>query len=83
MDVNHLRLQEQCAGKLVPLTKVDGTKSPSDLLTQPLTVAVIEKHLEFLNLEFREGRSDKAANLQEFSRAWRQEEFDNGRNLHL
>ena len=26
IDVNHLWLQEQCARKIVPLTKVDGTE---------------------------------------------------------
>ena len=81
MDVNHLWLQEQCARKLVPLTKVDGTKNPSDLLTKHLTVAVIEKHLEFLNLEFREGRAEKAANLHELSRARRQEESIKGNKI--
>ena len=50
MDVNHLWLQEQCARKLVPLMKVDGTKNPSDLLTKHLTVAVIKEHLEYQNL---------------------------------
>ena len=63
IDVNHLWLQEQCARKIIPLTKVDGTKNPSDLLTKHLSVAVIEKHLECLNLQYREGRSEKAAKL--------------------
>ena len=63
IDVNHLWLQEQCARKIIPLTKVDGTKNPSDLLTKHLSVAVIEKHLECLNLQYREGRSEKAARL--------------------
>ena len=62
IDVNHLWLQEQCTRKIIPLTKVDGTKNPSDLLTKHLSVAVIEKHLECLNLQYREG-SEKAAKL--------------------
>ena len=38
IDVNQLWLQEQCARKIVPLTKVDGTRNPSDLLTKHLSL---------------------------------------------
>ena len=44
-------------------------------------MAVIEKYMEHFNLEFREGRSEKAANLHELNRARRQEECDNGRKI--
>ena len=56
VEINHLWLQEQCARKFVPLTKVDRAKNPSDLLTKHLTVVVVEKHLEYVHLEFGKGR---------------------------
>ena len=39
-----------------PLAKVEGATNPSDLLAKHLPEAVMEKHLDLLNLEFREGR---------------------------
>ena len=83
IDVNQLWLQEQCARKIVPLTKVDGTRNPSDLLTKHLSVAVIDKHLECLNLEYREGRSDKAAKLHEISKAQRQKQHEDQKGLFV
>ena len=68
-DVNHLWFQTRCALKLVPLTKVDGTKNPSDLLTKHLTVVVIEKHAEYQNLGFIQGISQKTASAQPSSEA--------------
>ena len=81
IDVNNLWLQEQCARKVVPAIKVDGTDNPADLLTKHLNVAVIERHLKFLDIRFQEGRSQKAAKLHEVSRAERQAKFDTGKNI--
>ena len=63
IDVNCLWLQEQCAKKLVPLVKIPGELNVADLMTKHLTSTVIKKHVGNLNLEFRDGRSDKAAKL--------------------
>ena len=81
IDVNNLWLQEQCARKVVPAIQVDGTDNPADLLTKHLNVAVIERHLKFLDIRFQEGRSQKAAKLHEVSRAERQAKFDEGKNV--
>ena len=77
MDVNNLWIQEQCAKKIIPTVKVDGTKNPADLMTKILNLNVIERHMEVLDLHFREGRAGKAAKLHELSRAVRQEEHKN------
>ena len=63
IDVNCLWLQEQCAKKIVPLTKIPGEINIADLMTKHLTAIVIQKHVGNMNLEFRSGRSDKAAKL--------------------
>jgi len=76
IDVNQLWLQEVCARKLIPAIKVDGTDNPSDLLTKHLTSNVIDRHLKFLDIEYREGRSDKAAKLHEVSRAERKIKYE-------
>ena len=47
----------------VPLHKVDGTKNPADLMTKNLDAKNIEEHLNRMNVMFRAGRSEKAANL--------------------
>ena len=63
IDVNCLWLQEQCAKKIVPLRKIPGEINIADLMTKHLTAIVIQKHVGNMNLEFRSGRSDKAAKL--------------------
>ena len=62
IDVNCLSLQEQRAKKFVPLVKILGETSIAYLMTKHLTGIVIHKHVENMNLEFRGGRSEKAAN---------------------
>ena len=56
---------------MVPAVKIDGTKNPSDLMTKHLVGPTIYKHLEFLNIGYREGRAEKAAKLHEIHRAER------------
>ena len=63
IDVNVLWLQEQCAKKLVPLHKIPGEDNGADLMTKHLANPVIVRHITQLNLEFREGRAEKAAKL--------------------
>ena len=64
LDVNLLWLQEQIARETVPLEKILGTENCADLMTKHLSQEVIKGHVERLNMEFRMGRTDKAANLQ-------------------
>ena len=61
IDVNVLWLQQQMAKKLIPLIKVDGTENCSDLLTKHLASATQQKHVAYMQLEFRDGRAAKAA----------------------
>ena len=68
IDVNCLWLQEQCAKKIVPLNKIPGEHNSADLMTKHLTLLMIKRHLEQLCLEFKEGRSDKAAKLHSVTR---------------
>ena len=75
IDVNVLWLQQQAAKKLVPLVKVDGTSNCADLLTKHLTAQVQEKHVEMMQLEFRTGRAEIAAQLHALDRLHPQGEF--------
>ena len=63
IGVNVLWLQEQCARKMVPLQKVPGADNPADLMTKHLSVATIVNHMNRMQLQFRDGRSGKAAKL--------------------
>jgi hypothetical protein len=64
LDVNLLWLQEQLARVKVPLIKVPGPENSADLMTKHLMAEMIRRHTIRMSLEFRDGRSQKAANLQ-------------------
>ena len=64
LDVSVLRLQEQLARDKVPLIKVPGPESNADMMTKHLLAEVIRRHTSRMSLEFRDGRSQKAADLQ-------------------
>jgi hypothetical protein len=61
--VNCLWLQEQCARKIVPLTKIPGEDNSADLMTKHLSIAMILRHMSKLNLAHVSGRSEAAAKL--------------------
>ena len=63
IDVNCLWLQEQCAKKIVPLTKIPGEVNSADLMTKHLAIAMILRHMTKLNLVHAGGRSEAAAKL--------------------
>ena len=63
IDVNVLWLQEQEVRGKVPLHKVNGTKTPADVMTKNLDAKNIEEHMNRMNVMFMAGRSEKAANL--------------------
>ena len=73
IDVNCVWVQEQCAKKLVPLHMIPGEHSSADLRTKHLTLLMIKRYIASLFLEFREGRSDKAAKLHSVMRMLREE----------
>ena len=73
LDVNLLWLQEQLARDKVPLLKVPGPENNADLMTKHLQDGMIRKHVARMCMEFRDGRSDKAANLQSVSQAVKRE----------
>ena len=78
IDVNVLWLQQQAARKIVPLIKVPGEENCADLLTKHLATATQQKHVKDMNLEFREGRAKKAAQLHSMNRLDPQGEFLDG-----
>ena len=73
LDVNLLWLQEQLARDRVPLLKVPGPENNADLMTKHLAEGMISKHAARMSLDFREGRSSKAANLQSVARVAKQD----------
>ena len=63
LDVNVLWLQEQCARKILPVTKVPGEDNMADLMTKHLGAAKIKKNVALMHMEFVDGRASKAAQL--------------------
>ena len=53
---------------MVPLKKVPGVDNPADLMTKHLSVATILSHMNRMQLQFRDGRSGKAAKLHSVAR---------------
>ena len=63
LDVNVLWLQETCARRDIPLHKIPGEDNPADLMTKHIGAAKIDKHVKKMNMEYKSGRSGKAAQL--------------------
>ena len=63
IDVNVLWLQEQEVRGRVPLSKIDGTRNPADLMTKHLESTKTAIHLNTMNLAFKGGRAEAAAHL--------------------
>ena len=57
---NYLWVQEKAAAKELRYDKIPGQSNPSDLLTKYLDKGTIEKHMAFMNCEFRDGRAAMA-----------------------
>ena len=58
-----LWLQEQCARKIAPISKVPGEDHMADLMTKHLGGNKIKKNIAPMRLRFSEGRASKAAQL--------------------
>ena len=68
IDVNVLWLQQQVAKKIIPLIKVDGSVNCADLLTKHLGAQIQQRHVETMQLEFKERRAQLAAQLHSIKR---------------
>ena len=69
-----LWLQEQLIRDKVPLIQIPGPYNCADLMTKDVAADLIKRHTGNIGLEFREGRTDKAARLQTVTRLIRQQE---------
>ena len=76
LDVNTLWLQERLARDAVPLTKIPGPYNCADWMTKHVPAELIKRHSERMSLEFREGRTERAAKLQSVAKAQRQKQAD-------
>ena len=63
IDVNILWIQEQEARDRLPLVKVSGKINPADLMTKYVEGELIKSHMKTMNIGFREGRAQLAAQL--------------------
>ena len=60
---NVLWLQQQCARRILPITKVPGEDNIADLMTKHLGAAKIKKNVEMMGMKYEDGRAGKAAQL--------------------
>ena len=63
VDVNALWLQKQEVRGRVPLSKIDGTRNPADLMTKHLESTRTATQLNMMNLVLKDGRAEAAAHL--------------------
>ena len=63
LDTAALWIQEQQVRRILPLTKIPGTKNEADLMTKHLDVAQVEMYIDLLQMEFAVGRAVGAAQL--------------------
>ena len=66
-------LQETCARKCIPLSKIPGEHHPADLGTMHLAKDKIDQNVHRTKMDFEQGRSEKAAQLHllDNQREWR------------
>ena len=63
LAVADLWIQDRVKSKDFLLEKVAGSSNPADLLTKHLEHPTVSKHLDFMGLQFEEGRADCAPQL--------------------
>ena len=61
--VQYLWIQERVYDGDLKVRKISTDVNPADLMTKPLTVEVMRKHLKKMQMEFRAGRADSALKL--------------------
>ena len=72
LQTNVLWLQSQSVKRALKMSKVDGTKNPSDVQTKHVSRESIEKRMSAISCEFRDGRASSAAQLHSLRRTLRQ-----------
>ena len=64
VELDVLWTHDQQARRLLPLRKVPGPRTPSDMMSKNVGQAHIDMYLDLLNLRFDVGRADIAQNLR-------------------
>ena len=68
IDLSFLWLQDQAVRDRLPLHNVLGSQRPADLMTKHRSSAQIATYLQLLNMEYRDGRAENAADLHDMQR---------------
>ena len=63
IDTNYLWIQERAARKQIGYGKIKGAENPADLFTKHLNKDTVEKHMDTLGMEYKEGQSEAAIDL--------------------
>ena len=62
--VGLLWIQERVEEGDIDVKKIDGEQNPADLLTQNVNIAKVERYIQIINEEFREGRAEVSTELK-------------------
>ena len=73
LDVGMMWIQDLRADGGVTVKKVKGTENPADQLTKYLGAGEVDKGVQMVGMEFREGRAEKGVEVQE---GWKQDRED-------
>ena len=63
LSTGTLWLQEQELKDILKIQKIPGSDNIADIFTKNLGQAILQKHLDFMNLEYKGGRASAAAQL--------------------
>ena len=58
LAVADLWVQQRAKGGEVCFMKLDGKRNTSDMMTKPVEAEVIDRHMQALGLQFRDGRNE-------------------------
>lgn len=72
LQTGALWIQEQELKKVLKMGKVSGTDNCSDILTKNVSREILERHASGMDMEYREGRAEKAVQLHLLQRKLRQ-----------
>ena len=65
VQTRYLWLQERIAAKHLTVVRVGTDDNRADMLTKPVTSAVLHRHMQGINQEFREGRAEIQRDIAE------------------
>ena len=80
VDTSYLWLQQQSIKDKIKFNKVPGTENPADMNTKGLNENLINKYVEMMNMEHREGRSDLAPELHSITKKEKCQRFNSTEN---